>query len=221
MAPRKLKIYLDASVISRLEEPDKASEYEHTRLFLSDIGKYDVYTSESVARELAKFEDEKAAKLFGHISDVQCAMLADTDEIHTLADRIVKRKILPPKSIDDARRIAHALMVECDYLLSWNMNRLANVHANDGARLLAFDLMLKPILMMPPSMLVNNEAPDMKKPEISKDFTLEDIRKIRDYAYHRQQEIGAEAYEKETQPDYERGIAILERLKAAKQGGVK
>jgi hypothetical protein len=57
----------------------------------------------------------------------------------------------------------------------------------------------------------------MRTLEISKDFTLEDIRKIRDYAYYRQQEIGKEAYEKESRQDYLRGIAILNRLKAEKQ----
>ncbi|MDR2132567.1 MAG: hypothetical protein LBP30_04390 [Clostridiales Family XIII bacterium] len=53
----------------------------------------------------------------------------------------------------------------------------------------------------------------MRSLEISKDFTLEDIRKIRDYAYYRRLEIGA-AYEKETRQDYLKGLAILNRLKA-------
>jgi hypothetical protein len=57
--------------------------------------------------------------------------------------------------------------------------------------------------------------------EISKDFTLEDIRKIRDYAYYRQQEIGAEAYEKEVRQDYLRGVAILDRLKSENRGKVR
>jgi hypothetical protein len=61
----------------------------------------------------------------------------------------------------------------------------------------------------------------MRTLEISKDFTLEDIRKIRDYAYYRQQELGAEAYEKESRQDFLRGMAILERLKAAKQGSIE
>jgi hypothetical protein len=61
----------------------------------------------------------------------------------------------------------------------------------------------------------------MRTLEISKDFTLEDIRKIRDYAYYRQQEIGAEAYEKEARQDFLRGVAILERLKAARHSGAE
>jgi hypothetical protein len=61
----------------------------------------------------------------------------------------------------------------------------------------------------------------MRTLEISKDFTLEDIRKIRDYAYYRQQELGAEAYEKESRQDFLRGIAILDRLKAASPGGAR
>jgi hypothetical protein len=53
----------------------------------------------------------------------------------------------------------------------------------------------------------------MRTLEISKNFTLEDIRKIRDYSYYRRLEIGDEAYEKEARADYLKGIAILNRLK--------
>ncbi|MDR1481293.1 MAG: hypothetical protein LBI74_01560 [Synergistaceae bacterium] len=56
----------------------------------------------------------------------------------------------------------------------------------------------------------------MRTLEISKDFTLDDIRKIRDYSYYLRNEIGEEAYEKETREDYLKGIAILNRLKAQK-----
>jgi hypothetical protein len=156
----KLKIYLDTSAISHLDQLGKLSEYEYSHLFWRNIDRYDVYISEVVVRELSKCDDEKAAKLFGFVSDIQYTLLDKTDEIYALADRIIQRKILPPKSIEDARHIAHALIVECDYLLTWNMNHLANVETNEGVRLLTFDLMRKPILIIPPSMLVKKEDAD-------------------------------------------------------------
>jgi hypothetical protein len=58
--------------------------------------------------------------------------------------------------------------------------------------------------------------PTMRTLEISKDFTLDDIRKIRDYSYYRRNEIGEEAHEKEAREDYLKGIAILNQLKAQK-----
>jgi predicted nucleic acid-binding protein len=136
------------------------SEYEYSHLFWRDIDRYDVYISEVVVRELSKCDDKKAAKLFGFVSDIQYTLLDKTDEVYALADRIIQRKILPPKSLEDARHIAHALTVECDYLLTWNMNHLANVETNEGVRLLTFDLMRKPILIIPPSMLVKTEDSD-------------------------------------------------------------
>ncbi|MDR1730927.1 MAG: hypothetical protein LBR61_02420 [Synergistaceae bacterium] len=57
--------------------------------------------------------------------------------------------------------------------------------------------------------------------KISKDYTLEDIRKIRDYAYYRRLEIGDEAYEKEARQDYLKGLAILNNLKAGKPNRVR
>jgi hypothetical protein len=53
--------------------------------------------------------------------------------------------------------------------------------------------------------------------EISTDFTLEDIRKIRDYAYYRRLEIGNEAYEEEAHREAMSALAILNRLKAQKR----
>ncbi|GHV40421.1 hypothetical protein FACS1894187_21350 [Synergistales bacterium] len=56
----------------------------------------------------------------------------------------------------------------------------------------------------------------MRTLEISKDFTLDDIRKIRDYSYYRRNEIGNEAYEKEARDDYLKGMAMLNRIKCQK-----
>jgi hypothetical protein len=95
---RKLKIYLDTSAISHLDQLGKLSEYEYSHLFLRDIDRYDVYISEVVVRELSKCDNKKAVKLFGFVSDIQYTLLDKTDEIYALADRIIQRKILPPKS---------------------------------------------------------------------------------------------------------------------------
>jgi hypothetical protein len=53
--------------------------------------------------------------------------------------------------------------------------------------------------------------------ELSKDFTLEDIRKIREYAYYRRLEIGDEAYEEEAHREAMGALAILNRLKAQRK----
>jgi hypothetical protein len=57
----------------------------------------------------------------------------------------------------------------------------------------------------------------MTRLKISKDYTLEDIRKIREYAYYRRIEIGDDAYEKEARQDYLKGLAILDSIKAGKK----
>jgi predicted nucleic acid-binding protein len=157
---KRLKIYLDTSTISHLDQPGKPSEYDYTRQFWRDVEQYEVYISEVVVRELSRCDGDKATRLFGFVSEIQYTLLDKTDEIYALADRIIQRKILRPKSIEDARHIAHALSAECDYLLTWNMNHLANVETNKGVRLLTFDLMRKPILIIPPSMLVKKEGSD-------------------------------------------------------------
>jgi hypothetical protein len=45
---RKLKVYLDTSVISHLDQPDKPSEYEYSHLFWENakFGEFNMFISE-------------------------------------------------------------------------------------------------------------------------------------------------------------------------------
>jgi hypothetical protein len=54
----------------------------------------------------------------------------------------------------------------------------------------------------------------MEKPEISPDFTVEDIRKIREYSAERRRIIGDEAYWKEI---HARSLYAQEKIKEARE----
>jgi predicted nucleic acid-binding protein len=158
--PRKLKIYLDTSVISHLEQPGKPSEFEYTHLFWHDINDFDVYISEIVLEELNRCEECKRTKLLSYIAETDATLIEKDENVYEFADLLVRRKVLPPQSLSDSRHIAYAVFAECDYLLTWNMKHLANVYTNVGVRQLTYDLLRKPLQIIPPSMLIKKEEGD-------------------------------------------------------------
>ncbi|MSR79671.1 MAG: hypothetical protein EXS11_02970 [Gemmataceae bacterium] len=48
------------------------------------------------------------------------------EQVHTLADALMKRVPLPPKAAADALHIALATIHGMDYLLTWNCAHIAN-----------------------------------------------------------------------------------------------
>jgi predicted nucleic acid-binding protein len=153
---RKLKIYLDTSVISHLDQPDKPSEYEYSQLFWGNAksGEFNLFISETVIDELNGCKREKAELLFAYLSEVEYILLSPNDEARLLAATIIQRKILPKRSVSDSLHIAYALVAECDYLLTWNMRHMANVYTNDHMRILTLETRYKPINLIPPSMFI-------------------------------------------------------------------
>jgi hypothetical protein len=99
----------------------------------------------------------EARQTHGFLAGVDYTLAEESDDVYRFADVIIKRGVLPPKCIADSRHIACAVFSECDYLLTWNMNHLANVDTNAGVRKLTFEANYKPLLIIPPSMLVKKE----------------------------------------------------------------
>jgi predicted nucleic acid-binding protein len=152
----KFKVYLETSVISHLDQPEKDMEYRYTHEFWdkAKAGEYDIYISGVVIEELSRCEDDKKQILLDKLDEVMYKEIAITPEISLIADNIIDRKILTQKSILDCQHIAAAVVGECDYLLSWNMKHLCNIYTNDGIRHITMDYGYKEMQIIPPSMLL-------------------------------------------------------------------
>jgi len=127
---RKLKIYLDTSIINFLFADDAPEYMYSTKDFFDNyLHDYHVYISEIVHVEIKKTKDKKRKNLLeSAIQDYQIEVY-DTlnDEIEALAGKYVKEGIIPEKKYDDALHIAFATYYEFDILLSWNFKHLANI----------------------------------------------------------------------------------------------
>jgi predicted nucleic acid-binding protein len=136
---RKLRIYLDASVINFLfanDVPDfrKATE----EFFARHAARYDLYISNVVVLEIGRDPDAAhRAQLESAVARYSLVELPaePRDEIEALAAAYVQGGIVPANKADDALHVAYATVHEMDVLLSWNFRHLANVRRE--ARFLA------------------------------------------------------------------------------------
>ena len=108
---RKLKLYLDSSVISHLfaeDTPDKMADT--IRLWNECInGKYDIYISEVVTNEIRQCQEPKLSNMLEKMRLIDFQVLQETDEIKTLAAEYVKGGVLKEKSLADCFHIAYTL----------------------------------------------------------------------------------------------------------------
>lgn len=128
---KKLKIYLDTSVINFLfadDAPDLKSVTEDFFNNYVEKSKFIVYISDIVIKEIEKTKDEiKRDKLLKIVSKYQLKILELNKDADVLAEFYVKEGIIPEKKIEDAQHIAIATINLMDILLSWNFKHLANI----------------------------------------------------------------------------------------------
>jgi len=128
---KKLKIYLDTSVINFLFAEDAPDFKKATEEFFKTYSHlYELYISDVVLLELNKTPDlmhrKKLLKVIDNIS-VQILALRDDEVLKKLISSYHKEKVIPLKKKEDALHIALATIHEMDILLSWNFKHLANI----------------------------------------------------------------------------------------------
>lgn len=128
---KKLRIYLDTSVINFLFADDAPELQRITTTFFDRFVKtetYAVYVSDVVIREIHKTpNDIKRKQLLDVISEYQLRIVTVNEEIDRLAQLYIEQHIIPPHKLEDAEHIAIATVHQMDVLLSWNFKHLANI----------------------------------------------------------------------------------------------
>lgn len=127
---RKLKIYLDTSVINFLFAGDAPDYMKATIDFFDNyLGDFDAYISDVVLSEIKRTQDvEKKELLLSAIKRYNLQVYSDlNEEIETMAIEYTNLGIIPMKKFDDAMHIAFSTYYEFDILLSWNFKHLSNI----------------------------------------------------------------------------------------------
>jgi len=151
---KKLKIYLDTSVINFLFAEDAPEKKEVTIDFFENyLYDFDVFISEIVIEEI--FQTKNPKKLILLKNSLNNYNLIPYNELNSdiieLSELYLRNLIVPLNQKEDAKHLAFATYYEFDILLSWNFKHLANI--NVQRKLNALNTILgynKPLLLHNP-----------------------------------------------------------------------
>ncbi|MHC6202777.1 PIN domain-containing protein [Breznakiellaceae bacterium SP9] len=134
---KKLKVYLDTSIINFLYVEDSPDYRKATEIFFENIvaeNKIETYISNIVIDEINKTENENKRntllETFEKYINIKTLVAEDDvmDEIAFLGENYIKNNIIPQKKLADSLHVAYTTIFQMDILLSWNFQHLANVN---------------------------------------------------------------------------------------------
>lgn len=153
---RKLKIYLDTSVISHLFADDVPEKMADTLALWEDLkaGKYVVVLSNVTIAELNKCGEPKKAAMFSCINEIPYEVVDETADSLALAEDYLKFGVLREKSRDDCRHIAVATLAGCQYIVSWNFKHFVNIKTVNKVQAVNKMAGYPEVSIVPPSMML-------------------------------------------------------------------
>ncbi|WAM36591.1 type II toxin-antitoxin system VapC family toxin [Caldicellulosiruptor acetigenus] len=168
---RKLRVYLDTSVISHLDQQDNPEYMQVTKEFWEEVkkGKYDIYISDAVATELDECPEPKKSKLFKYLNGIEYEKIVIDEQVMELAEKYIAEGIIPAKYSGHAIHIAAASVKDCEILVSWNFKHIVKVKTIQGVnginKLMGYReiQLVSPLMMLEEEVIDRFETSDMKE----------------------------------------------------------
>lgn len=154
---RKLKIYLDTSVISHLQADDVPEKMADTLEFWDMIIKrpdVQVCISDVTMAEISRCSEPKLTYLLQQLARLDITMIEETVEDQQLSEIYLMNGVLREKSRDDLRHIAIAVMNDCRYIVSWNFKHFVNPKTINAAAAVNRLNNLPEVSIVSPSMMI-------------------------------------------------------------------
>lgn len=123
---KKLRIYLDTTIISYLQADDALEKMEITKEFWASAisGKFEIVFSQVTLMEIAKCSEPKRSKMLEFLQQIQFRVFDLNVEMLELAEKYVSEGLIPSNYKDDAFHLAAATVENCDVVLSWNFSHI-------------------------------------------------------------------------------------------------
>jgi len=136
---KRLKIYLDTSVISYLDQTDSPEKMADTLKFWEFLkkGEVDILVSRVTLDEIEDNQEPKCSKLKNFLDEIEYRVIEISDEISNVAEKFIENGILTRKSYDDCVHIASSLVHDCTCIISWNFKHIVNMKMVSGVKLVA------------------------------------------------------------------------------------
>ena len=159
---KKLKIYLDTTIISYLDQKEKPERMADTRILWEKIkaGKFDVVISDIDIAEINGCSEEKRNILYEHLSQINYTLINSDKKSIEIATRMVDLKVLKQKSFLDCQHIANAIVSGCDAIVSWNFRHIVNHKTIMGVRAVTALEGYTDLLIYDPTILIEGEDDD-------------------------------------------------------------
>lgn len=157
---RKTRIYIETSVISHLDAPDRQDRMGATWLLWKEVSaeKYEVVVGDPVIVELRQCHEPKRSFMFDELNKLQYTVALETDESKSLAAEYIGFGGLPGKSVTDATHIALATLTDCDVILSWNFSHIVNLKAMNAVEAVNTKRNLKTIHIFSPTFFLEGNS---------------------------------------------------------------
>ncbi len=126
---RKLRLYLDTSVLGGLFDSEDEARVNIAKSLVSSVKKnsFKGFISFLTIDEISKAPEEIADRLKDVIRDSQFQVLEESEECIELADAYLRNGAIPLKYRDDARHIAIGVYHGIDFIVSWNYKHMVNI----------------------------------------------------------------------------------------------
>lgn len=157
---KKLKVYLDTSVISYLQQEDSPEKMKDTLSFWNKVinNEFEVYISQITLNEVEQCYEPKRSALYEYLSGIEYKVIKISEEIITLAESIIEKGILKRKSFDDCQHISAAITSGCDCIVSWNFKHIVNIKTIKGVREVTNIGGYKGVEIITPTILLESEG---------------------------------------------------------------
>lgn len=157
---KKLRIYIETSVISHLDAPDRPDWMKETLLLWREFhaDKYGLVIGAPVIAELEKCREPKRTFMFRKLEEIDFTEAPATDESKRLAVKYINIGGLPKKSGADAAHIALATLAGCDAIVSWNFSHIVNIKAMTAVDTVNTFERLKLIRIVSPAVLLGGSG---------------------------------------------------------------
>jgi len=123
------RIYFDTSIFNFALAEDVPNEREITLRLFNEVksGKYEVFISEVVLREISRAPQQKVVELRDCIKKINPEQLILDDNVLALAREYMEKGVIPSKYEDDALHIAIASVNNLDVIVSWNFTHIVKL----------------------------------------------------------------------------------------------
>ena len=154
---KKLKIYIDTSVLGAIHDKDEPSRLGATKQFLKEIenNRHDGFISNIGVEEIGRAPESLRDGIADMVRRIGLNMVMETDDCEELVKEYLNDGIIPLKYRDDARHIAVATVYEVDVIVSWNFKHMVNVFVKRAVNSVNLRLGYKTIDILSPQEVIS------------------------------------------------------------------